>query len=147
MSRRKWSIVLLMIPVLGSIWYFVPMQQVKWIGGYELTVQIESARPVRSVRLIPIHNRGEAEQTMHAFKEVPAVLNEWKSTTVDPFDGRPIGILITMTGSDTQSGREISRSHFSALLVIGEFADGQRCMKLVDIPDSRVSRAIRVELP
>ncbi len=147
MSRRMWFMVLLLIAALGLIWYFVPMQVVRWIGGYELTVRIESAKPVRTVRLIPIHNRPVAEKVLEDAKDASAVLNEFKSTRVEPFEGRPIGILITMSGSDTQSGREISRFQFSALVAIGEFADGQRFAKVVDIPDSRESRELKVDLP
>ena len=86
--------VLLLIAALGLIWYFVPMQVVRWIGGYELTVRIESDKPVRTVRLIPMHNRHFAEKVFEDAKDAPAVLNEFKSTRVEPFEGRPIGILI-----------------------------------------------------
>jgi hypothetical protein len=67
----------------------------------------------------------------------------------EPFIGN--ALVVEVRTSSTEVGviwpRERSRSWASNLVVIVQYADGERKGKLVEIPDPRKSRQVVVEFP
>jgi hypothetical protein len=69
------------------------------------------------------------------------------SAVADPFEGQPLTVNVPVSGRESPWGRQLRRVQFQYLVVIGQWKDGRRMGKLVDIPDGRASREISVSLP
>jgi hypothetical protein len=126
-------------------WEFVPIQVIVWDGAYELTVRVESpdGRP-RSVSCEAFGRREYADAAV--VHPHPPESQRW-SAVADPFEGQPITVQVAVSGRESPFGRELRRSQFKFLAVNAVMADGRRVGKVVEIPDSRVSREVAVTLP
>jgi hypothetical protein len=122
-------------------WEFVPLQVARWDGGYDLTVLVAS--PPGTLRAVSCEAFSKREGALQSM-ESPEV--SW-SAVAQPFSGEPLTVHVPMSGRASPCGRELKRSQFGYLLVIGDLPDGQRVGKVVKIPDGRVSRTTRVQLP
>jgi len=132
--------------VAGALaWEFVPIPVTVWDGGFDLTVHVASTGgPMRKVTCEAFGTRAPAEQSLEFL--IPPDSASW-SATADPFVGQTLTVRVAVSGHESPMGRALSRSQFRHLVVIGEFQDGRRVGKLVDIPDVRVTREISVVLP
>ena len=138
---RRWPwLGLAVVSAVG----FVTLARSTWIiwdGGYDLTVHVEaSGTPVRAVDAQAFTSREVAEQ---AATHLRTETGRW-ATTADPFDGRPLAVSVRTSGADSFFGWEVWRAQYRFLVVVVTYADGRRAAKLIDIPDGRVSREVRV---
>ncbi|WP_439624709.1 hypothetical protein [Gemmata sp.] len=129
----------------ASLWAYTSVTYVVWDGGYDLTVRVSSKAGAPSAVSCQTHGvRRDAEYALE--HHLPAVMKQW-SATADPFVGEPLTVFVPVSGRNALSGRELSRSQFCWLVVTAVLPDGRRTGTLVEIPDGRVSREVRVELP
>jgi hypothetical protein len=68
------------------------------------------------------------------------------SAVAQPYNGQALKVNIYTSGR-TFLFWNVERTQERFLVVISEWADGRRVCMVVDIPDGRVSREIRVPLP
>ena len=117
----------------------------KGSGSYLLRINVVSARPIREVRCYPAFRREDAA----VVGDNPD--REWdfitRSGRFAPFTGAPLEMRIDTWCDTTRSGREIKSGHETWLAVIAEFDEGIRVGKVVEIPDMKVGREVRVEFP
>jgi hypothetical protein len=148
-----------LIPLTDSL------SEMRWSGGYDLTVHLDTPAGPPSVVLCAATG-GRRDQV----EEVVAILRTFPASTrltpaldiggrpavADPFVGGPLKVPVrmggrSMVGESPVFGRHISRDLSSSqegFLVVGaDWPDGRREWKVVEIPDGRVSREVRVSLP
>lgn len=143
--RRAFLIIAALVIAGALVWEFGPIPVTIWDGGFDLTVHVTSlAGPLRSVSCQAFGRREQTEQVLQYLLPPETRLS---SATADPFVGEPLTVFVRVSGRDSPSGRQLQRSQFSYLVVIGQWQDGRRVGKLVEIPDGRVSREVRVVLP
>jgi hypothetical protein len=124
---------------------FIPLGYSIWDGDFDLRVNVSStAGSLRAVTCQACSHSEEAEYILDHL--LPPETDLW-STVADPFDGQPLTVRVPVSGRTSPCGRELDRSQFRYLVVIGQLKDGRRMGKLVDIPDCRVSREVTVSLP
>jgi hypothetical protein len=138
-------LIVLVLVVAGALaWEFVPIQVTHWDGGFDLAVTVTcGAGPLRAVSCEAFGRREDADE---ALEFLMRPLSQW-SASAKPFAAEPLTVHVPVSGRASPSGRELSRFQFRHLVVIGEFHDGRRVGKLVEIPDSGVSRKLSVTLP
>jgi hypothetical protein len=139
----RYLAVLLLVVSCALAWEFVPIQVTVWDGGFDVTVRVASAQPLRSVSCQVFGRRAEAEEGLEHLLPEKGL---W-AAAADPFAGEPLTIHVPVGGRDSPSGRELSRFQSQYLVVVGQLPDGKRIGKLVEIPDCRVSRQVSVSLP
>jgi hypothetical protein len=117
-----------------------------WVGGYDLTIHVSSeSGPLRVVqctaysKLDPV----EAEYIVATWPESQRTIHTVKA---DPFLGQALKLCVQMDGRTSPFGRDLGQSQFRQLLVIGQLWDGRIVSNVVDIPDPRTSREIRIAL-
>jgi hypothetical protein len=143
MGRALWIGIALFVAGLLA-WEFVPIQVTVWDGGFDLAVTVtSSAGPLRAVSCEAFGRRDYADE---ALEFLMSPMSPW-SARAKPFGGEPLTVNVSTSGRASPSGRELSRFQFRHLVVIGEFHDGRRVGKLVQIPDGEVSRKLSVTLP
>ncbi len=143
--RRAFLIIGLSVLAGALAWEFIPIQLTVWDGGFDLTVNVSStAGPLKSVSCQACGRREEAEEVLEYL--LPPDTRQW-SAVADPFDGQPLTVQVPVSGRASPMGRELRRSQFRYLVVIGQLNDGRRVGKLVEIPDGRESREVSVSLP
>lgn len=141
--RRLWVILAgVLAAAVGVVGVIDSSGEVRWVGGYDLTVHVESLGcPIRAVSAEAVPRRESADPAV-VYLRLNA--GDW-AVTVDPFDGQPFTVPVRTSGR--RSGwleRELSRAQFRCLVVVVTFDDGRRAAKSVDIPDVRVSREVRI---
>lgn len=146
MTRRAVLIGL----VLGAAAFLAvecaPGNYYDWDGGYHLTVHVETASPPPTwVVLYPVGQRDVAERWCSEAPG-PSHFEPGTATTVRPPAGvTQVGVRIQTGGRETALlGRELARYQERYLLVAAEWPDGRRSCRVVDIPDGRESREVRV---
>jgi hypothetical protein len=140
---RRWRVILVVAATVALAFCGLALsQQILWIGSYELTIHVENRGPtIRAVSCETFGEREYAEQSIEYFLRP----RESRSVVVDPYQGEPIKLRVTLTGSDLyRLGIELSRYHDHYLAVIATYADGRRVGQIVEIPDSRKSKEVRV---
>jgi len=143
--RRAFLIIAVLVVAGALAWEFIPLQLTVWDGGFDLTVNVSStAGPLKSVSCQACGGRKEAEEVLEHL--LPPDLGS-RSAVADPFDGQPLTVQVPVSGRASPIGRELRRSQFRYLVVIGQLNDGRRLGKLVEIPDGRESREVNVSLP
>jgi hypothetical protein len=143
---RAFLIIALVIVAGGLAWEFVPLQVAVWDGGFDLAVNVSStAGTLAAVRCEACSRREEAEFALE--HPLSPESHSWWSAVSDPFDGKTIMVRVPLSGKDSPCGRELSRFQFRYLAVMGQLQNGRHFGKLVEIPDSRVSREVSVSLP
>jgi hypothetical protein len=143
--RRAFLIIGFLVVAGALAWEFIPIQLTIWDGGFDLTVNVSStAGPLKSVSCQACGGREEAEEILEYL--LPPDLGS-SSAVADPFDGQPLRVQVPVSGRASPMGRELRRSQFRYLVVIGQLNDGRRLGKLVEIPDGRESREVSVSLP
>jgi hypothetical protein len=143
--RRALLMIVLLIVVGVLAWEFIPLAVTVWDGSFDLTVRVSStAGPLDAVSCQACGRREDADYVLEHL--LPPETRRW-SAVADPFDGQPLTVVVPVSGRDSPSGRELRRSQFRYLVVIGQWQDGRRMGKLVEIPDGRVFREIDVSLP
>jgi hypothetical protein len=116
-----------------------------WDGGFDLTVNVSvSAGTLRSVSCQVCGQKKEAEFILEHL--VPPNFPP-RSCIADPFIGQTMIVDVPLSGRDSAFGRELQRTQFRYLVVIGQFDDGSTRGKLAEIPDCRISREVTVTLP
>jgi hypothetical protein len=143
--RRAILIIALLIVAGALAWEFGPIKVTVWDGGFDLTVNVSSSTgPLRSVSCAAFSQHEDAEFVL---EHLLPPETRFCSTVADPFEGQPLIINVPVSGRDSPLGRELRRSQFRHLVVIGQLEGGRRIGKLVEIPDGRVSREVSVVLP
>lgn len=138
-------IVGILVVAAALAWEFVPLQVTIWDGAFDLTVNASStAGPLRSVRCKACMRREEAEFTLEHPSNPESIGG---SILREPFDGNPISVIVPLSGRSSPSGRELRRTQYQFLVVVGNLQDGRQIAKLVEIPDCRLSREVSVSLP
>jgi hypothetical protein len=142
----RWSLLIAGLLIVGfGLWFYTSKEYVIWDGGFDLTVHV-SSNPVRP-RSVTCQAFGHREYADFAVEHLLPPSSRLWSATADPFDGKPIRVDVPVSGRDSMSGRELARFQFRYLVVIAVLPDGRRVGKLVNIPDSRVSREVTVTFP
>jgi hypothetical protein len=116
-----------------------------WDGYFPLTVSLVSAKPDRLSRVWAgsIFRRDDAIDILsHPQPErLDGVLRE-----VANFRG-PFVVDVACSGSTSGLGRERWYACHRALLLLIEYTDGRREVKVVDTPDGRPAREVTVPIP
>lgn len=143
---RRTPLILLAVVVAGVLaWEFVPIQVMIWDGAFELKVHVVChTDPPRAVSCEAFGHREYAEKIVARLLPTES---QARSAIADPFGGQTLTVSVPVSGRRSPFGRELRWSQFQALVVIATYPDGHRVGKVVDIPDSRVSREVTVELP
>jgi hypothetical protein len=149
---RRFNVLVALLLIGGGLLLAYRSQRMVWVGGFHLTVNASSTSgPLRWVTCAAVPTRPYAElalEKVHARNDASSSrLGEPFDVTIDPFDGTPINVYIRVMGHDSISGRQLSRTQHSYLVVIAELENGERVGKIVAIPDGRVSREVSVSLP
>ncbi len=145
MRRRRWLVLAGLIAAAAAVYYFFAFTtHIRWGSSYDLTVHVESARPVRAVSCEVFGRHNEYVDDVVRYAMPSETRNGMFSTTVDPYVGEPITVRVITYGRESYTGRNLSRDQFRFLVVVVTYADGRRVAKLVDIPDGRVSREVRI---
>ncbi len=143
--RRKLLAVVVLFTLGGLAWEYVPIQVQRWDSSFELSVAVlfsnDQPRSV-SCEAFPRYEQAD-EAIVHL---LPPVSRMW-STIADPFEGRLIPVQVAVSGRTSPFGRELRRSQHRYLAVIATMPDGRRLGKVVEIPDSRVTREVSVAIP
>lgn len=147
---RRWRIIPV-VAVLAAlvVWLLAFRSHIVWDGSYELSVHIETDRPVRAVVCESIsgpEDRAEEELAWVKTFGRPEAPGPW-STVRERYDGQPIPVQVAVSGKDSYLGYELERSQFRYLVVVVTYPDGSRQGKVVDIPDERLSHKVRVTFP
>jgi hypothetical protein len=151
MRRRPFLVAVLVLIAAVTAVEFIPLYLLIWDGGYELTVHVDTpADPPTAVACSAFGRREDAEHLCELSREAPAAAlfaEGGRATLADPFHGQPLKVYIWVSGRESAFGREVSRSQQRFLVVGAEWPDGRRVCKVVEIPDGRVSREMRVTVP
>lgn len=145
--RMRYLVAIILVPTaLVLLWEFVPIVVSVWIGHFILSVTIEGAAAdsIRSAQCVPCTTKAEAEYIVAhwPYRELTTA-----GTTIDPFDGGQIEVVVTVTGRSSPMGRELARFQPQYVAVLVTLETGDRLEKIVDIPDGRTSRSVNVEFP
>jgi hypothetical protein len=146
-------VLLLVVGVLAV--EFIPLAETRWVGGYDLTVHLDTPTDPPSVVICAATlRRDNAEDTVANLRTLPpetrltpALDIGGCATVADPFAGEPLTVHIKTVGRSSAFDRDLSRTQYRFLVVGAEWPDGRRVWKVVEIPDGRVSREVRVSLP
>jgi hypothetical protein len=150
------TVVLLLLVVGVLAVELIPLTEVRWVGGYDLTVHLDAPAGQPTVVICsPIHGRrDDAEESVTVLRMFPASTRlteirviEGRKVVADPFVGGPLKVFVKTIGRQSALGRELSASQEGFLIVGAEWPDGRRVWKVVEIPDGRASREVRVSLP
>jgi hypothetical protein len=117
-----------------------------WDGSFPLTVHVSvtDAEAV-SIACDVFQRRDYADFAAQDSQLIE--FRDWRAVKIEEFDGKPFEISVPVSGRTSLCGRDISRTQFQYLAVVAELADGKRISKIVEIPDGRVTRNVRVSLP
>jgi hypothetical protein len=125
-----------------------------WDGWYDFTIHLDTPTdPPSAVGCRAFGRLDEAERIAGLCRKgsPPFPLAEFFDhafgTLVNPYTGEPLKVRVPVSGRQSVLGRELSRSQHDALVVGAEWPDGRRVWKVVEIPDGRVSKEVRVSLP
>lgn len=145
--RRRSILSVLIALLLAALlaWEFVPIQVMRWSGGYDLAITVKNAgaEPIIAVSCQAFGWAEHAEETM---RHLRLLESNW-SASAKPFQGKPLILAMPTGGRVSPMGRELSRFQPRHLVVIAEFGNGKRVGKLVEIPDVEVSRSMEVWMP
>lgn len=147
---RRRGIVGCMLLVVGAILAieFVPIYVYDWIGGYDLTIHIDSPDgPPTAVGCMAERHREDAEHLCSRSPAPTALKLGRGSVVASPYDGKTLQVHITTSGRDSMFGRPVARYQQRFLVVSVEWPDGRRTCKVVEIPNGRESREVRVSIP
>jgi hypothetical protein len=143
--KAAFLILVSLLVAVPITWEFVPLQYSVWDGAVDLTVNVSTAAGLlRSVRCTACIQREDSEWALQHPSHPEA---QHPSTTIDPFDGKPISVIVPVSGRESPCGRELSYRQWKYLLVVGRLQDGRELVKLVELPDCRHTRKINVSLP
>jgi hypothetical protein len=126
---------------------FVPMYRKEWVRTYGLAVHVDGGGEAPRVVRCAVAARKVDADVLRASPPGSDHKNTPRSVTADPFDGRPLTVWITTTGASSAFGRELARAQDQYVVVIAEWADGQRVSRVVEVPDGRATREVQVVLP
>ena len=144
LSLRMFVAFVVLLGTGSGLWMYTSAPHLIWDGNFRMLVQVSSdGTALKAVTCQALNNRNIAELTVEQLLQPDGL---WSAKS-DPFDGKPIEIVVPVSGTESMSGRPLSRTQFNHLVVIGEFEDGTRIGKVVDIPDGRVVREISVTFP
>jgi hypothetical protein len=148
---RRWRIILVVVAAaVFAFCYLSFTTHIRWDGGYELTVHMDNqGQPIRAVCCQSMGGRQEdAERALEwtLASGRPESLGMWAAVK-ERYDDQPVQVRVAVSGRDSYLGLELSRSQFRHLVVVVTYADGTRAGKVVEIPDGRVSREVRVSFP
>lgn len=162
-STSFWRIIqfsryaLLMILVTGSVVVLIggfTVTFIIWDGWPEVAVRFDiTGEPPVAVGCYPLPRREWAEELLSDIQQSPQprpleeVFGHHPAVLADPFNGAPVSVRIWTSGRESAFGCELSRGQEEAILVGAEWRDGRRIWKVVDAPDLRQSREVRVALP
>ena len=137
------------LPLLAVLLWFLSPITYLGEGCYRLTVYVHCTDEMPGkVACFPVANREWANQLCDRSPEPEFFHEEGSdSTLVKNFGGEPINMRLSFGSVSNIFGREVECYQYRFLIVCAEWTDGRRICKVVDIPDKRVSREIRVEIP
>jgi hypothetical protein len=123
-------------------------------GAYDLVVRVTptDATPAWVV-CFPFNTRPRAEQWLERLElaEKRVVWQAFEEPTyyADPFAGKPFLVYVGFGFHDSSLfGWSWNHSQsYHVVLILAEMPDGRRVGKIVDIPDYRESREVRVTIP
>jgi hypothetical protein len=156
MGRKRLIAVLLVLACVVLAVEFIPGTFARdWIGGYYLTVHLDTPTGPPSVVICSASGRWDrAEEVAANLRMLPPEIRLSESLDIDgpealadPFVGGPLEVRIRASGRGSLFGREVSRYQDRFLVVGAEWPGGRRVWKVVEIPDGRVSQEVRVSLP
>lgn len=146
-SMCRAILIIAIVIVLGVlVWIFFSVPVIVWDGGFDLKAHVKcTEHPMCAIYCEVCGNREDAE---YVLKYYPFSEHSNFSTCLAPFDEQPLTVFVPLSGRVSGwLGREIERYQFQYLVVIGDFQDGQRIGKIVEIPDCRVSKEVSVSFP
>ncbi|MGD9645952.1 MAG: hypothetical protein AB7U73_09575 [Pirellulales bacterium] len=147
--KRNWRVIAAIIAcfVVPGLLALLGLMgnDVVWTGNLPLTVTIDntSGAVIRSIDLDAFARLEPAE----AYMEGQRAERGPSHTTVDPFEGKPIELVIHTGGRQNAVWGETAYFQEEHLVVIARCEDGTELAKYARIPDSRRSRALTVTLP
>ncbi len=145
MNKR---LVVGLILLLGGAICLTPLQTIRGNGSSPLSVMVvsESNSPIESVSCEVFSTVDSAQSSLEYLAPPETRLF---SAVQGQFRGEPFEV--TVPTSDTVHcalfWRHSRYNQMRQLLVIGQYCDGRREGRLVEIPDLRQVRSLRVELP
>jgi hypothetical protein len=118
-------------------------------GTYPLTVQVRSISN-SSIRAVSCEAFWTAGAAATSYEHLLPPTSRF-SGKADPYTGKRLTVEIEFSqymGQKLIGDWYVKRdSQCTALLVIADFADGERAGKIVEIPNRKVARSIIVDLP
>lgn len=146
---RKMTITLVIIAALvPSIWLLLDWidrsQEVRWIGGFELTVQLipSGEREIRAVTAAPLY----CDDDIEAFQDSPDEYDD--AVVIKQFRGESLRFHITAIGRGSGLGwRDTYYQYNSTLAVWVELDDGTKHVITAPIPDGRREKSMVVSVP
>lgn len=127
-----------------------------WDGHPEVTISIDtSSTPPSAVGCcVVLGGREMAGGMADDYRNLPRttriadlLFDRSPGLFAEPFVGAPLRPRVWVSGRLSLFGREIRRSQQQFVLVGAEWPDARRVWKVVEIPDGRVSKVVRVALP
>jgi hypothetical protein len=142
MHKRLTVFLVAALLIGGGYYHWDRVPSLYWYGSFELQVRLRSEVPIRSLRWMKVHRRGDAD----------AILRTWQHADLGPWtvwngdSTWPLRIRIPTFGSDASSGRELTYVQEEAIIFDGEFADGRPIRRAFRLPDGRHQREMEIAL-
>jgi hypothetical protein len=160
LSRKKLIInrlfltACILLPV-GAFLYLESKPRYLGSGGrYDLTIHIESANEPITVECFATKTQDKADNICNLgdpirLKDYSPFKDDGTVAISKPYDGQPLKVRIwSVHDTSMFLGRTVWYSQKEKFLVVyAEWADGKNSSKVIEIPDGRYSREVRVQLP
>lgn len=148
MRRTGWWILLAAVVVAPFLLAEFTVVEF-WDGGYYLTVHVTgTADSPSAVACCPMGRREAGEWVCGRSPTTASFDQPGDAAVANPFTGQPLKVHVWLSGRRSPIlGRELERSRQQFLVVVSEWPDDRKACKVVDIPDGRVTREMRVSLP
>lgn len=142
-SPLAWIVVA--VVAVAAVLILVPSQRrIRWIGSYELTIILQ---PTEDISDTPPSFQLCASREEAAGYENSEPMPDWIFEQAKVKGERAFALLVSVSGTTTDAGEEISRYSPPWLVVQYETADGKIHRKAFRIPDGRGPRTMRVDVP
>lgn len=120
-------------------------------GCYELTVEIDSAKPkaIEAVLCEPFGSTEQAQEQLDSVMTFGVMLKKPPSfgDCERPFRGKAITLLIPFTERVFAFGRKRENYSFRTLLVVAQYDGAERVGRILDISKCRQGDKVTVKVP
>jgi hypothetical protein len=152
MTSRSKAFIALTVLAIGSIaallLYEISVGRIS-DGAFSFTVYIASPGGMpRSIRAEPYGHISTAERVAQALREDKDVRDAFWRLDVTDYDGRPLPLRVHNWDHQSRNGWfEYDYGYERSLLIDATFSDGERIIKVVEIPDGMVTKQMTVTFP